>query len=929
MCALSLADRRSLAAVRKFLVPKPVAAPVVAHTPNDMILSFVTRTPRPQAEGAVSITWKQKQRVPDTTAIVETTRTLKAGSFLFHSRHGKVKLVRAEGMGQLVVELCDKSKHAGEAVLLKDSDRQIVVEAADCGPPFSSMIKDGLPDTAQQAAAKRAAAAAKATNPHAAFFLAGKTKASSANPHAGFLLPIVVALVTSKGKETAPTNPKGKGKAQAVAEKKPRGRPKGSKDSQPRKRQATDVKIAWHYGGRKGPDGMTFGNIGTAVTHDQLGQGFLVGQANPTQLMLQFGEGDDGSVVTVEAREVQGTLAAEMVSEAGTSKTSAGAPRPNRQKKGARATGSAALVSEIQKKRTVTKEVAREVEKRKRREATAAKKGKPLKAAREKKNRVWPAELKEQAVQLYRSKFAVGNSYTDCAKHLDSQIPGFKNVSAANVRSWVEADLKLAAQEPNEYGLVVTNKGRPPALKPELYEELQAQVVRLAATKAFTINATSLRPIALSFVINKLGPDAIRPGNGGFIAGPKWLQQLARGAGLKLRKPFGDARKHPPDAAKQIDDMILRLAYLMHEYDVPPALTVNFDHSGMHFMQMRGNTWTVVDEDKESQHFSRQKKGTEVKQQGKGDKRQATATIGSSMGGEVLPGQLLVEGVATSKQALPELEGNKYVQATGSNRGHTTGYKLVQSGPDAQKGQLTRKWLGHLAQTPNHWANILTSYAILEYIIVPWLMQKKAAIGKAPDAICILIVDCWYGWKDQDKKKTLISFRHYVRNHYPWLRLLFVPAACTDLVQPADRGLVSWLKAFMRKCYTDIISASVMEQLQAGILVGDIKVDTSAPFLKRMLAESFAKALSELPREKVIHCWAPLQSAWDKKEELHAKAKEELTRLFPNNVVDVGPKETEPQPDPEINDETGDDFDDADEMEDFLAVVEAHAHLFN
>jgi transposase-like protein len=893
------------------------------------MLSFVTRTPRPQAEGAVSITWIQKQRVPDTTAIVQTTRTLKAGSFLFHSRHGKVKLVRAEGMGQLVVELCDKSKHVGEAVLLKDSDRQIVVEAADCGPPFSSMIKDGLPDTAQQAAAKRAAAGANATNPHAAMWLASKTKASSANPHAGFLLPLADTLVAGKGKEAAPTpmtTSKGKGKAPAVAEKKRRGRPKGSKDTQPRKKPATSVNVAWHYGGRKGQEGMSFGVIGTAVVHDQLGQGFLVGQASATLLMLQFGEGDDASIVTVDAREVQGTLAAETVPGAGSSRSSA--PRPNRKKQGARATGSAALESEIKKKRIVTKAEAREIEKRKRREATAAKKGKPLKAAREKKNRNWSEELKAQAVQLYRSNFAVGNRYTDCAKHLGSHLPGFTGVSAANVRSWVEAALKLSEQEPNEYGLIVTNRGRLPTLKPELYEELKEQIVRLVATKAFTINTTSLRPIALSFVINKLGPNAIRPGKGGFVAGRTWLQQLVKAAGLKWRKPFGDARKHPPDAAKQIDDMILRLAYLMHEYDVPPALTVNFDHTGMHFMQMRGNTWTVVDGDKESQHFSREQKCSEVKQQAKGDKRQATGTVGTSMAGDVLPGQLIVEGVTTSKQALPELDGNKYVQATGSNCGHKTGYKLVQSGPDAQKGQLTRKWLGHLVQTSNHWANIPTSYAILEYIIVPWLVQKKAAIGKAPDAICILIVDCWYGWKDQDKKKTLISFRHYVRNHYPWLRLLFVPAACTDLAQPADRGFISWIKAFMRKCYTDIISASVMQQLQAGTLVGDIKIDTSAPFLKHMLAESFAKALSELPSEKVIHCWAPLQSAWEKKQELHAKAKEELARLFPNNTVDVGPKETEAEPDPVITDETGDDFDDDDDMEAFLAVVEAHTHLF-
>ena len=48
--------------------------------------------------------------------------------------------------------------------------------------------------------------------------------------------------------------------------------------------------------------------------------------------------------------------------------------------------------------------------------------------------------------------------------------------------------------------------------------------------------------------------------------------------------------------------------------------------------------------------------------------------------------------------------------------------------------------------------------------------------------------------------------------------------------------------------------------------------------------------------------------AGDKKEELHAEAKEKLAHLFPNSVVDVGPTDTEPEPDPIINAETGDDF---------------------
>ena len=46
-----------------------------------------------------------------------------------------------------------------------------------------------------------------------------------------------------------------------------------------------------------------------------------------------------------------------------------------------------------------------------------------------------------------------------------------------------------------------------------------------------------------------------------------------------------------------------------------------------------------------------------------------------------------------------------------------------------------------------------------------------------------------------------------IATHGSELRLLFVLAACTDLAQPADHGFISWLKAFMRKCYSDVISS--------------------------------------------------------------------------------------------------------------------------
>ena len=58
--------------------------------------------------------------------------------------------------------------------------------------------------------------------------------------------------------------------------------------------------------------------------------------------------------------------------------------------------------------------------------------------------------------------------------------------------------------------------------------------------------------------------------------------------------------------------------------------------------------------------------------------------------------------------------------------------------------------------------------------------------------------------------------------------------------------MISWL-------FSDAISADVLAQLQAGTEPAAVKLDVSAPHLKGMLAVAFAKALSELPREKVLH----------------------------------------------------------------------------
>ena len=105
----------------------------------------------------------------------------------------------------------------------------------------------------------------------------------------------------------------------------------------------------------------------------------------------------------------------------------------------------------------------------------------------------------------------------------------------------------------------------------------------------------------------------------------------------------------------------------------------------------------------------------------------------------------------------------------------------------------------------------------------------------------------WYGWCKQDKGKKHKPFPQYVKEHYPWLRLVFVPAACTDMIQPADKGMISWIKARMRHYYSEHYMKFVLEALRAGKTASQIKLDVTAPSMKQLLAETFAQALSELP----------------------------------------------------------------------------------
>jgi hypothetical protein len=810
--------------------------------------------------------------VKGTTARIEAAVKARIGSSVMHAMHGKVTLIGQPMPGKLEIELTTVTTRK-------------IVDAVECYDPVGTVRTR---DQSVYFAEAYKVIAVERTRLYISIGISA---------FCGLSEPKCDATV--KGKAKARRTGKAKMVEDPTAPKNKGGRPKGSKDSVPRQPRADSGKVAWVYEGENSPKGRQVARIGATVEHVGISRAILLDQVGLEHLQLRAETEGNEYAIIVDSAQCFAVENLEAIPEGGT--LGAGSS-PKRRKTGGRKRKELTQDDQVRGLSPLsTKADVVSIQKRRKREEAALAHGRPLKPQRTKKNRKWDPAIKEQAVSFYSSCHSVGADYEACTKQLLS-LPGYVGLTRGLLRAWVQLHASRAVQEPNEYGLIVTMAGRQPNLPAEFYEELKAVVKGLAQTRAIRVCVSSMQPIIRTLIVHRLGAQVIRPGMGGFIVGSYFLRQLARDTELRWRKPYGDARKPPADADAQISDMVLRLAYLMKEHSIPRALVLNFDHTGLHFMQQRGNTYTEVKEDKHAAHKSRNGKQKEVKLKGLNDKRQATGTVGSSLAGDVLPGQLLVEGVSTSHKALPDLPGCTYAKLRGSNPGHDVGWRLVQHGVQADAGLRERTWLGHLSQTTNHWANIQTSYGILEYIIIPWLLEKKASMDLPADNAAVLIVDCWYGWKDQDKMKTLQNFRDYVSQRYPWLRLLFVPAACTDLAQPADRGMVSWLKANMRQMFNDVISADVMKQLEAGTVPEAVTLDVSAPHLEQLLALAFAKALSELPRETVIHCWAPLQAAYDNMDALHAKAAQDLLRLFPNMRTHV-PTNTEEEPTSDADDD--------------------------
>ena len=425
-------------------------------------------------------------------------------------------------------------------------------------------------------------------------------------------------------------------------------------------------------------------------------------------------------------------------------------------------------------------------------------------------------------------------------------------------------------------------RGRPNALPLALSEKLLATLASVVNARACIYSASLLQPIAIGTILaSQDGHQLLNDGRAGkanFCCSIQFIRRLMKSNGWRNVKPQGDTRKLPSNWNDQRWRFVLRLAYLVFAHAIPQSLVVNADHTGIMFTPFKGSTWITSD----------MVAAKDKSVQGHGEKRQFTLLASTSAAGHMLNHQLVVQG--RSLACLPADDAWKY---------DTCDSALNSKGSLSSCFSLrVRDMVSPLANisscccTSNHWSDDVTSRAYVTDVLVPYFKQKIAAIRAVDpnlckpfgEQVCVLIVDCWWGWLDA-------SFRDFVKRNYPWIRLLFVPAGCTPVAQPMDAGIIAKVKGILRTLYGRWACDLTVAQIEGGSKPEDVKIPSNVKTCRLNLFTWLSEAASRMRDEEgakgIVHCWGSTQllRAWD--HEVQQEAAKMASELFGRDALPV------------------------------------------
>ena len=212
-----------------------------------------------------------------------------------------------------------------------------------------------------------------------------------------------------------------------------------------------------------------------------------------------------------------------------------------------------------------------------------------------------------------------------------------------------------------------------------------------------------------------------------------WLKTCLKRLRKSWRTVTNDPGKLPPDAEEQLEIAATRMAYLIHKHKIPKELVLNGDETPLMLMPRMGKTWGDVN-------------ASNVKGQGKGDKRQCTFTPWVNAAG------YLVLTCTTIKGKTSRCQPSQQIQAL---------------------------FKDHLfTQSSNHWVSKETMRLQLTEL-EKYRVSTVAKMKLADNQKMVVLLDVYCRHRDAD-------FLDWVKTDLPNIIIIFVPANITEIGQPLD-----------------------------------------------------------------------------------------------------------------------------------------------
>ncbi|CAC5413807.1 unnamed protein product [Mytilus coruscus] len=353
------------------------------------------------------------------------------------------------------------------------------------------------------------------------------------------------------------------------------------------------------------------------------------------------------------------------------------------------------------------------------------------------------------------ARYAVDNGVARASRKFTSDLG--RKVSETTIRSMRDTYVKLK----KKVGTELVTLPHSPHGNPLLLGDLDTKVqdwIRKVRINGGVINARIVMAAAEA-IVTKFARHRLERYGGHITITSSFAKSLLRRMGFVKRKGTKAVKHLPNDFDEIRQEYISKINNVREKHHIPDTLIINWDQTGCQLVP--GGDWTM------------EKEGTQqISISGLDDKRQITLLLAVSMSGDLLPQQLIYPG--KTDRCLPK-------------------------GVD-----FPSTW--DVTCTETHWSNEDTMIQFVNNVIVPYVdeIRDSMPLNNSTTQKAIAIFDVFKAHRGE-RLLDLLKANDIVP--------LFVPAACTDRLQPLDLSVNREYKEQLKSHFHDWYSAEVIHQI--------------------------------------------------------------------------------------------------------------------